>query len=203
VKAKTPPRDLEASLSELLLDDAWHREALEALREVAPFAWITGGFVRNAIWDVSFEKERLCTPADVDVVYLGPRRKLLLSEGALDAALNRAVPGIEWSVRNQSRMHRRSNDAPYRSLGQALEAFPDRSSAIAVRLLPSDELEILAPFGLEDAFRGVVRPTPAALADDRFPAFLNRKLDGWLRRWPWLSIVYEPVEGQSSSRRAA
>jgi hypothetical protein len=55
MRAHVAAENLEASLSGVLLGDAWHREALETLREVAPFAWITGGFVRNAIWDAVFE----------------------------------------------------------------------------------------------------------------------------------------------------
>ena len=203
MKTYAPGGDPEVSLSRILLDDAWHREALEALREVAPFAWITGGFVRNAIWDATFGKRDFCTPADVDVIYLETQRRSLLTEGGLGTALSRVAPAVHWSVRDQGRMHMRSSDPPYQSVDEALRAFPDRSSAIAVRLLPNGSLEILAPFGLEDAFQGIVRPTPAGLSDGRFQRFLDRKLAGWRSRWPWLKIASDSVQRRGSSRHAA
>ncbi len=194
--------DLEASLSNILLNDDWHRGTLQALYEVAPFAWITGGFVRNAIWDTTFGKGDFCTPADVDVIYLNGPGSSRLREKGLEATLRQNAPGIFWSVKDQGRMHIRSNDRPYQSLDEALRAFPDRSSAIAVRLLSDERLEILAPFGLQDAFRGVVRPTPAGLSDSRYQSFLARKLDGWRNRWPRL-IVASPAPAQGDSRKAA
>jgi hypothetical protein len=99
-------------------------------------------------------------------------------------------------------MHMRGDDPPYRSLGEALRAFPDRSSAIAVRLPSNRKLEILAPFGLEDAFRGIVRPTPIGCSDIRYQRFLDRKLDGWRNRWPRLLVV-SAAPGKGHSRKAA
>lgn len=191
-----------ASLNSILLDDAWHLEALKTLRGVAPFAWITGGFVRNAIWDEVFKMPNPCVPADVDVIYLRPQRHAPLSERQIRASLFQSAPDIRWSVKDQGRMHRRSGDAPYRTLHEALKAFPDRSSAIAVRLPDDGSLEILAPYGLEDTFRGIVRPTPAGLSDSRYEAFLDRKLAGWRQRWPRL-IVASAAPRQNPDREAA
>jgi uncharacterized protein len=202
VKAQVSTSSREASLSSILLDDAWHREVLETLRETAPFAWITGGFVRNAIWDAVFDEQSSRIPADVDVIYLAAHRRTLLAEQSLRATLDQNAPEVPWSVKDQSRMHVRSEDPPYRSLDEALRAFPDRSSAIAVRLLTDGSVKVLAPYGSGDAFRGIVRPTPAGLSDDRYQAFLNRKLVGWRKRWPRL-MVASAFPRQESSRRAA
>jgi uncharacterized protein len=182
------PRQSER-LCQIMLDDIWHREALEVVRAVAPFAWITGGFVRSAIWDTVFHCRSVCRPADVDVVYLVDGPDSLIHEDGLKSALAKISPRFHWSVRDQNRMHLRNGDAPYANLEEALQAFPDTSSAIAVRLTARDDLEVLAPFGLGDAFEGLVRPTPAGQADDRYGRFLARKSEGWQERWPWLTIV--------------
>jgi hypothetical protein len=202
MKVQPPKSSRETSLSSILLDDAWHREALEILRETAPFAWITGGFVRNAIWDAVFDKKEACTPIDVDVIYLDPRKRTPFAEHGLSASLAWHAPGIPWSVKDQSRMHMRNGDSPYRTLDEALRAFPDRSSAVAVRLLTDDRVEARVPYGLEDAFRGIVRPTPAGLSDGRYQAFLSRKLVGWRKRWPRLMVVSAALR-QGPSREAA
>lgn len=196
MRTSAAAENLDVALSSILLDDAWHREVLEALREVAPFAWVTGGFVRSAIWDAVFATGEPCALADVDVIYLDTPERSLFTESGLDRVLSRRAPEILWSVRDQGRMHARNGDRPYRSLNEALRGFPDKSSAVAVRLLPNEDLEILAPFGLEDVFQGVVRPTPAGLSDGRFQRFLKKKLSGWRRRWPWLRVASVPVPGQ-------
>jgi hypothetical protein len=203
MRAGVAADNLEASLSGILLTDAWHREALEAVREVAPFAWITGGFVRSAVWDSVFAKGETGVLADVDVIYLGIPEHSLFTEDGLERLLGRRAPGVLWSVRDQGRMHARNGDRPYRSLEEALRNFPDKSSAVAVRLSPRGGLEILAPFGLEDVFRGVVRPTPVGLSDDRFQRFTAKKLPGWRGRWPWLRVAPAPASAQDAGRHAA
>lgn len=202
MKYGDPAGDLERYLSSILLGDDWHRKTLEALHDSAPFAWITGGFVRNAIWDAVFDKGSFCTPADIDVIYLDIQRDLQLTEKGLESILIRNSKGTLWSVKDQSRMHTRGDDAPYRSLSEALRAFPDRSSAIAVRLPSEERLEILAPFGLADPFRGIVRPTPIGCSDSRYQRFLDRKLDGWRNRWPRL-LVASAAPSQRHGRKAA
>lgn len=202
MKYRDPAGDLERTLSSILLGDGWHRDTLEALHARAPFAWITGGFVRNAVWDAVFDKGGFCKPADVDVIYLDLDRELQLTEKGLEDTLKQDSEGILWSVKDQSRMHLRGGDVPYRSLSAALRAFPDRSSAIAVRLPAEEKLEILAPFGLEDAFRGIVRPTPIGSSDSRYRLFLDRKLDGWRNRWPRL-LVASAAPSQGHRRQAA
>jgi uncharacterized protein len=199
---KAQRSDPKARLSSILLEDPWHRETLETLRDTAPFAWITGGFVRNAIWDAIFEKDSYCMPADVDVIYLTSVEMSSSTEREIRGALSQRQPDASWSVKDQSRMHKRGGDAPYRSLHEALRAFPDRSSASAVRLLTDGNLQTLAPYGLEDVFRGVVRPTPAGLSDGRYEAFLNKKLAGWRKRWPRL-MVASITSRERPSRRAA
>lgn len=202
MNASDRPANLEARLTDTLLHEGRRCETLETLRDNAPFAWITGGFVRNAVWDAVFEMRDASTPVDVDVVYLGGHESGRWGEMNLSAVLRLEAPGIPWSVKDQARMHIRNHDRPYRNLNEALSSFPDRSSAIAVRLLPDGTLDTLAPFGLKDAFRGFVRPTPAGLSDGRYAAFLDRKLDTWRKRWPRLLVV-SPTPGQRRGLLAA
>ena len=102
----------------------------------------------------------------------------------------KVAPDVRWSVRNQARMHVRSGDAPYDSLETAIRFFPDTASAIAVRLEQDGTLSILAPYGLADAFDGVVRPTAAAQQrrPDRYADRVSRRAVEWKRRWPILRI---------------
>jgi hypothetical protein len=190
---------LAQTLSRALLDDRWHRAALDAVRSVAPAAWITGGFVRNCIWDLVFACGSFSHPQDVDVIYLGRAGDTEMGERGIEEALKRRDPEINWSVRDQGRMHVRGGDLPYDSLSVALRAFPDRASAIAVRRAGTGELDVLAPYGLEDAFKGVVRPTPISCRDGRFERFVARKLPDWRSRWPAVRIAAEQSQRRGAS----
>lgn len=185
-----PERDASRRLAALLLAHPWRRDVLQALRDQAPDAWIVGGFVRNSVWD---DVANAATPTpldDVDVVVFEPGACADDVEDDLTARLARELPEIPWSVRNQARMHRRSGDEPYDSLATAIQFYPDTASAVAVRLRADGTLEILAPYGLADAFAGVVRPTPAARSrtPDRYAERVARKGPEWQRRWPWLRV---------------
>ena len=73
---------------------------------------------------------------------------------------------------------------PYRSIADAVATFPTTATAIAVR--PSFEyLEIVAPFGLDDLFTGVVRPNKALATRDVY----ENKIARWRRIWPDLTYL--------------
>jgi hypothetical protein len=66
--------------------------------------------------------------------------------------------------------------------------WPETATAVAIRL-HDGALEIAAPFGLDDLFGLILRPTPA-FRNDRLPAFHDRiATKRWLERWPKLSLV--------------
>lgn len=184
----------EAALSrcvgEILLNDPWRRDVLATLRDVAPSAWICGGFVRNRIWDVVTFRVADSPLEDVDVIWFDPDDTSERAEARLARRLAQRSPTVPWSTHNQARMHERSGDAPYRSLAEAVSCFPDTASAVAVRLLPRGVVDVIAPHGLSDAFAAIVKPTPLASSDpERFTRFLDRKAALWNRYWPEVRIM--------------
>lgn len=98
-------------------------------------------------------------------------------------------------------MHRRTRDSPYESLVDALQQFPRTATAIAVRLAPArDEVELLAPVGLEDLFELRVRPTEHFQRHpDRYEERLAEKR--WLATWPKLQIVQVDPLAKARSER--
>jgi hypothetical protein len=183
-------RPLERRLEEAILADPWHRQVLQTLRAAIEDGWVAGGFVRNLIWDMTIGPGGISRPDDVDVILMGCGESSARADSRHEQVLRKAMAGVNWSVRDQARMHTRSNDAPYETLKEAVEVFPDTSSAIAVRLNGLDALEIIAPFGLQDAFGGVLRASPRIARDDpRFERLLERKLRTWRSRWPELRVV--------------
>lgn len=155
---------------------------LRAVRSLSlPDAYVAAGFVRNAVWSTLFPSG-LKAPCDVDVVYFSATSR---DEKALEVRLAEEVPGEIYSVTNQAEMAAFNGHEPYRSTAHAMSHWPETATAVGVRLTAEDRLEVIAPFGLEDLFAGVVRPTPAFAA--RPEAFAARQAEKRLfERFPGL-----------------
>jgi hypothetical protein len=103
-------------------------------------------------------------------------------------------------VRNQARVHlwfeRHFGEpyAPLASSAEALSRFAAPAFAVGVRLEPSDQLTIFAPFGLDDLFAMRVRPNPM-----RPSANFAKVAAGVVQRWPEVTVEGEkphaPVDG--------
>ncbi|MGO4714542.1 nucleotidyltransferase family protein [Bradyrhizobium sp. 2TAF24] len=153
-----------------------------------PDSWIGAGFVRNAVWDVLHDRPPDCARLnDVDVVFFDRADQRRAREQAIEADLARECPGVPWSVRNQARMHLRNGDGPYADTAEAVARWPETATAVAARLI-GGRVELLAPHGVDDLLRLIVRPTPA-FASRRavFEARLHAK--DWFGRWPRLTAV--------------
>jgi hypothetical protein len=57
-------------------------------------------------------------------------------------------------------MHLRNNHPKYSNTENAISYWPETATAIAVRLNSKNIVEILAPYGLNDLFNLIVKPTP-------------------------------------------
>jgi hypothetical protein len=98
-------------------------------------------------------------------------------------------PGVHWSVKNQSLMHVRNDDPPYTSAVDAMRFWPETATAVAVRHTGQGPVEVAAPFGLDDLFDLIVRPTPRFTAAKR-EIYLDRvRTKQWLRIWPRLTLT--------------
>lgn len=103
---------------------------------------------------------------------------------AFDAPLRALV-----EVRNQARVHLWFDDhfgEPYSPLScsaEALNRFTAPAFAVGARLGTDGQIEIVAPFGLEDLFAMRLRPNPQRPS----PAFA-RTAETAKRRWPEVTV---------------
>jgi hypothetical protein len=163
---------------------------MDALRQVEalelPDCWIGAGFIRNAVWDVLHGRPWQEPQSDIDVVYFDAVATDPSLAGRYEAFLKKSRPALLWSVKNQATMHLQNGDAPYCDTADALRFWPERCTAIAVRLFQG-RLDLLAPFGIDDLIALRVRPTPKFAL--RLPLYQRRlKAKNWGARWPRLSV---------------
>lgn len=186
-------------LSVVAADD-WRMRALSAVRALAlPDCWIGAGFLRAAVWD-RLHGFAAATPLDdVDVVYfdleLATREAETAHERRLAAIWGNGAAPVPWQVRNQARMHLAKGDAPYADTADSLRHWLETPTAVAVRLTDRDQLELLAPLGIDDLLAMRVAPTPYA-RDKQAARYVMRVTEKhWSRQWPRLEIVLPPGFG--------
>ncbi len=177
---------LQQQLCQWVQDD---KARVYMLRMVAklplPQCYIAAGFVRNLVWDHIHHQETSALN-DVDVIYFAPNDPNGTKGKEIEQLLNRVYSKVKWQVRNQALMHDLNQDPPYTSSADALTYWPEKETAIAIRLDEFQQLEVVAPFGLSSLFRGEVTLNPKRSKQDMMERVLKKK---WLDRWPQLTIV--------------
>jgi hypothetical protein len=77
--------------------------------------------------------------------------------------------------------------SPLPSSAAAIATWPETATCTAVRLLPDDSLQIMAPFGLADLFQMVMRRNPARVSEAQFQQRLrDKKIQ---QKWPQVHII--------------
>lgn len=179
-----------STLKHIIADDPLRLEALKAVTALNRHdCWIAAGFVRDAVWDALHGLGVHPPVGDVDVVWFDAGRVDAAFDYEVEAELRRHMPALDWSVKNQARMHRRNEDAPYISVADAMTHWPETATAVGVRLRIDGSIEVNAPFGLDDLFDLKLNPAPDFAGAKRaiFDARVTAK--DWLRRYPRLSLT--------------
>ena len=178
-----------AALLALITADAERMRLLRMVQALQlPDCWIGAGFIRNAVWDHLHGYPPTLSVGDVDVIWFDGTRASADEDQRIEDDLASAAADVAWSVKNQARMHERNGDPAYGSTEDALRHWSETATAVAVRLTDGG-LGVLAPFGLDDLFSLVVRPTPK-FTGERLPVVQARLREKrWLERWPHLRVA--------------
>lgn len=178
----------ENQLKKIVENDVYMISILKAVEKLKiEDAWVCAGFIRNKVWDVL---HNITTPLnDIDVIYFDTTDTSLEKEKQLEKELEILFPNQPWSVKNQARMHLISGFNPFTSSYDGVAHFPETPTAIAVRMCNQD-LEIMAPYGIQDLFEMKVKPTPFYQENDELHSiYVERiKKKKWNEIWENLSI---------------
>lgn len=180
----------ESRLKKIVENDVYMTSILKAIEKLnLKDAWVCAGFIRNKIWDIS---HNITTPLnDIDVIYFDTIDTSLEKEKQLETELEFLLPDQPWSVKNQARMHLMSGFKPFTSSYDGVAHFPETPTAIAVRMYNQD-IEIMAPYGLQDLFEMRVKPTPFFQENTELHStYVERiKRKKWNERWESLSVEF-------------
>ena len=155
-------------------------------------SWLCAGSVRNFIWNILSDKPGFDTETDVDVIFFDPDVSYEETLN-IENRLKREFPHYHWEVKNQVYMHLHSpNTHPYTSSQDAMSKYPERCTAVGLRLLENGQLELFAPYGLDDIFHFYVQPTPHFLEDISRRQLYNKRIQKkeWQKKWSKLQIEF-------------
>ncbi len=176
-------------IQKVLETDHIRRKALELVAALdLPDCWIAAGFVRDAVWDHLHGHPISEPQGDVDVVWFCEDTENAEFDRQIEHRLLAKMPDLQWSVKNQARMHGRNADRPYQSVADAMKYWPETATAIAARIDCTGSIEVNAPLGLEDLITFQLRPGPR-FRDEKLPIFFERvSAKNWIGRYPKLEM---------------
>ncbi|WP_240620128.1 nucleotidyltransferase family protein [Peribacillus acanthi] len=183
--------ETKEDILKLIHKDEWLMEILFQVKSLnLPDCWVCAGVIRSKIWDKLHGYSQRTPVEDVDVVYFDPEDLKEETEKMLEKRLLSILPSIPWSVKNQARMHTVNQNPPYDSTEDAISKFPETVTAIGVRMNELNELELLAPWGIENLLKMEVRPTEIFIINkDAYGTYehrMNKKK--WHETWPMIKV---------------
>src|SRR5699024_6283337 len=182
--------DYENKLKSIIENDIYMMSVLKAVEKLnLEDAWVCAGFIRNKVWPIS---PNIPTPPNhLHVLHLAPPDPPPANDNPLAPHLHFLLPHHPSPVNIPPPMHLKSDFKPFTSSYDGVAHFPETPTAIAVRIYNRD-IEIMAPYGLQDLFEMRVTPTPFFQEDNELHSiFVERiKKKRWNEIWENLYIEF-------------
>lgn len=125
-----------------------------------PNWWLAGGAVRNTVWRSVFGDRCQLFIKDFDIAFFDPAGDRN-QELAAKAALTQQFPQHLFDVKNQASFARwRPGRKIFTSTEDGIINWLHTATAVGVKIDLNGEWIFFTPYGLEDLFNGIIRPTP-------------------------------------------
>ena len=151
--------------------------------------WLIGaGFVRNKVWDhLSGNERKEVDTRDIDLVYFDPNGNDEKADERLSEKM-KIETGIEWEIVNEFYAHKFNGIPPYSSTEDAISQWPETVTAIGVTIDENGELELIAPYGIDDLVNFTVRLSPKFKGSmEVLKGRVAKKK--WQEKWPKITIA--------------
>jgi hypothetical protein len=171
---------------QMILADTSIDTVLPAIAQLnLPNWWLAGGAVRNTVWSSIFGNDCRLVIKDFDIAFFdleGNRSQEL----AAKTTLIEQFPHDEFDVKNQASFARwRLGSRTYTSTEDAIAEWLHTATAVGVRLDAQGQWQFFTPYGLDDLFYGIIRPTPAHTHN----VDAHNKASGFLQKCSYLRLA--------------
>lgn len=191
------PDPLESRLTRLIYSSSVLMRALRVARTVDPPDWLIGaGAIRDRVWDHLHGFTQPAPAKDIDLAFFDPSSLHSDRERSVHRAVNAQAPDISWDVTNQAAVHLWYPEVfgievqPLTSCADAVATWPETATAIGIRLLGDDSIEVVAPCGLEDLFGLICRRNPRRATSEQYRRRVENKRIA--KRWPRVRVLDPP-----------
>jgi len=181
-------------LISIIRSNSWFMGVLKTARTYNPPDWLVGaGVIRNIVWDHLHGLREPTPLADVDVIFFDANDLSPERDRAVQEQLAALQADIAWEATNQAAVHLWYEEVfgfpvpPFHSSEEAVGTWPETATCVAVRLLANDELQVVAPCGLSDLFRMVLRRNPRRVTREMFRQRLQAKRI--TEKWPRVQVI--------------
>ncbi|MCQ2005655.1 nucleotidyltransferase family protein [Rhizobium sp. NRK18] len=191
--AGAAPEEQTAALKDIILSEDWLVEALHRLDGMRlPDSWIVAGALYNMVWNRLTDRPSRHGIKDVDIFYFDDDD---LTFEAEDYVIRRAAGvfsdmAVPAEVRNQARVHLWFGQhfgfdiEPIADCRDAVSRFSSVAYCVGARLDTAGDLQITAPYGLDDLFSFRIRPN--RYYDNRETH--ERKAERAVSLWPEVTV---------------
>lgn len=186
----------QQELTQLIRATPWFMAILQAVRACDPPDWLVGaGVIRNLVWDHLHQYQMPTPLADVDVIFFDPQDMRPERDRLVQQELAQQLPHIAWEATNQAAVHLWYEDVfgfavpAFQSSEEAVGTWPETATSVAVRLLATDEIHIVAPCGLSDLFNMILRRNPCRVTREIFAQRVHAKQI--VRKWSCVRVIYD------------
>ncbi|MFB4281667.1 MULTISPECIES: nucleotidyltransferase family protein [unclassified Nonomuraea] len=190
-----PPAEQLAAVRAVLAASPVVTSVLHGARALDPPGWwVAAGAVAQTIWNHVTGRHPDHGIRDYDLIYHDPSDLSWEAEDAVIRAGREVFGDVPVEIRNEARVHLWYAERfgipcpPYRSAEDAIDSFPSTTCGLGVRIEPSGEWRLYAPYGVSDAFDLVVRPNPRLAPRHVYEAKVAR----WTATWPELTALPWP-----------
>ena len=183
----------EEDIINLVAGDKWMMDLLKSAQSLnLSDWWICAGFVRSKVWDVLHDFEERTALPDIDVIYYDETNISEDEEKKHEKFLNKLIPNIPWSVKNQGRMHIVNNSSPYSSSVDAISKFPETATALGVKLDEENNVILTAPHGIHDLVNLKVKPTPFFHSSENRLLIYEKRVrkKDWQAVWKEIEVIW-------------
>ncbi|AMW80270.1 hypothetical protein AMD27_16120 [Acinetobacter sp. TGL-Y2] len=181
-----------SELKDLLIKNEKIIDILKMLKTFAPQAYLAAGVIRNTVWAHLHDQSFSLDQTEIDVIFYDEKDVGHVAKH-IQQKLKKTFPDIKWDITNQAKVHlwyQTDTGAfipPLTSIEHALSLWPETATAVAIRLLENNDLDMIAPFGLDDLFELKLRWNDALVSRGVFADRLASKR--FLKKWPKLKWV--------------
>jgi uncharacterized protein len=191
-----------AELERIVRADLYLMGLLCTARDInLPQCRVVAGCIYQSVWNVLTGRPRGTGINDYDLIYFDAGDNSQGAEKAVERSLQNRLPAFPApiEVRNQARVHLWFEGyfgipyPPLQSADEAITRYASATHAVGMRLLQNDQLDVFAPFGLDDIFAMVIRPNYVLANRETY----ERKAARAKSVWPEVTIIpwaSEPAE---------